>query len=59
MRRGLFVCLVALAAVSLEVAPAGAIVNGQLDGNLHPSTGALVAEYVQPGQKDVLCVRAR
>jgi secreted trypsin-like serine protease len=39
----------------LYVGPAGAIVNGQLDGNLHPEVGALIAEYVQPGEKDVLC----
>ncbi len=35
--------------------PAQAIVNGQLDGNLHPQVGALIAEYRQPGQKAVLC----
>ena len=35
-------------------APAGAIVNGQLDGNRHPEVGALIAE-LSPGQKDVLC----
>jgi secreted trypsin-like serine protease len=36
-------------------APAGAIVNGQLDGNRHPEVGALIAEFAAPGQKDVLC----
>ena len=44
-----------LASGLLYAGPAGAIVNGQLDGNLHPEVGALIAEYVQPGQKDVLC----
>lgn len=34
--------------------PAGAIVNGQLDGGRHPEVGALIAE-LSPDQKDVLC----
>ncbi len=34
-----FACLVASTAV-----PGGAIVNGQLDGNLHPQVGTLVAD---------------
>ncbi len=44
-----------LAAGVLAAAPAGAIVNGQLDDNLHPQVGALIAEFRQAGQKDVLC----
>jgi secreted trypsin-like serine protease len=44
-----------LGAGLLSASPARAIVNGQLDGNLHPQVGALVAEYRQPGQKAVLC----
>jgi secreted trypsin-like serine protease len=43
------------AAGMLAAAPAGAIVNGQLDGNLHPQVGALIAETGQDGQKEVLC----
>ena len=43
------------AAGMLAASPAGAIVNGQLDGNLHPQVGALIAEFRQAGQKDVLC----
>jgi secreted trypsin-like serine protease len=55
MTRRLLAVLSLLAAVLLYAGPAGAIVNGQLDGNLHPEVGALIAEYVQPGEKDVLC----
>ena len=44
-----------LAAGLLAANPAGAIVNGQLDGTLHPQVGALIAEFRQPGQKEVLC----
>jgi secreted trypsin-like serine protease len=44
-----------LAAGALAAVPAGAIVNGQLDGNLHPEVGALIAETGQGGQKSVLC----
>jgi secreted trypsin-like serine protease len=55
MRRLLVVLGLALAGGLLAANPAGAIVNGQLDGNLHPEAGALIAEYRQPGQKDVLC----
>jgi hypothetical protein len=44
-----------LAGGLLAANPAGAIVNGQLDGTLHPQVGALIAEFRQPGQKDVLC----
>jgi secreted trypsin-like serine protease len=55
MRKALLACLALVAAAVLQVGPAGAIVNGQLDGGLHPSTGALIAEYHQPGVKDVLC----
>ena len=35
--------------------PAGAITYGQLDGNGHPNVGAIVAEYIAPGQKDLFC----
>ncbi|HYY55673.1 MAG TPA: trypsin-like serine protease [Candidatus Dormibacteraeota bacterium] len=48
-----FVPLVTMTLVS--ALPAAAIVNGQLDGNLHPEVGALIAEYRQAGEKDVLC----
>jgi secreted trypsin-like serine protease len=44
-----------LATGVLAAAPAGAIVNGQLDGTLHPEAGALIAEFRQAGQKEVLC----
>ncbi len=47
-----------IASLTLAASPADAIVNGQVDGNLHPNVGALVAEYVQPGEKDALCSRA-
>jgi secreted trypsin-like serine protease len=57
MRRLLLLALLGLlgAAMLLTVGPAGAIVNGQLDDDLHPSVGALIAEFSQPGQKAVLC----
>jgi V8-like Glu-specific endopeptidase len=42
MRR-LVLALAALAAVLLPAAPAGAITNGTVDGNGHPSTGGLVS----------------
>src|SRR6266581_7268302 len=55
MTKRLLALLSLLAAALLYAGPAEAIVNGQLDGNLHPEAGALIAEYVQPGEKDVLC----
>ncbi len=55
MTRGLLALLSLVAAALLYAGPSGAIVNGQLDGNLHPQVGALIAEYVQPGEKNVLC----
>ena len=55
MRRHVVALLALAAAALLYTGPAGAIVNGQLDGKLHPEVGALIAEYVQPGEKDVLC----
>ncbi len=55
MKRWMLAFASLLAAVLLYAGPAGAIVNGQLDGKLHPEVGALIAEYVQPGEKDVLC----
>jgi secreted trypsin-like serine protease len=42
-------------AALLYSGPAGAIVNGQLDGTRHPEVGALIAEFRQAGQKDLLC----
>jgi secreted trypsin-like serine protease len=32
-----------------------AITYGQPDGNGHPNVGALVAEWVKPGEKDIVC----
>ena len=55
MRRGTLALLSLCAAALLHTGPAGAIVNGQLDGNRHPEVGALIAEFPQPGQKAVLC----
>lgn len=55
MRRRLLLVLPLLAVALLYASPASAIVNGQLDGNLHPQTGALIAEFREPGQKEVLC----
>jgi hypothetical protein len=55
MGRAIRVLLPLVAAALLYSGPAGAIVNGTLDGNRHPEVGALIAEFRQPGQKDVLC----
>jgi secreted trypsin-like serine protease len=44
-----------LGAGVLAAAPAGAIVNGQLDGGLHAQVGALIAELGPAGEKEVLC----
>src|SRR5919197_3638419 len=55
MMRGALALLCLLAAALLSSAPAGAIVNGQLDGTRHPEVGALIAEFRDAGQKDVLC----
>jgi secreted trypsin-like serine protease len=55
VRRRLLMVLPLLVVALLYASPANAIVNGQLDGNLHPQTGALIAEFRQPGQKAVLC----
>jgi secreted trypsin-like serine protease len=55
MRRGVLALVTLIVAASVLAAPAGSITQGQLDGNTHPEVGALIAEYVQPGEKDVLC----
>jgi hypothetical protein len=55
--RKVWLALVGMAAVlALGAAPAGAITFGQVDGNLHPNVGALLADYDEesPGP-DVLC----
>jgi secreted trypsin-like serine protease len=55
MGRAIRTLLPLLAAALLYSGPAGAIVNGTLDGTRHPEVGALIAEFRQAGQKDVLC----
>jgi len=55
MRRAIRTLSALFAAALLCSGPAGAIVNGQLDGTRHPEVGALIAEFRQAGQKDVLC----
>ena len=54
-RTPLVLCCAALLAVA-TAAPAGAITNGQPDGNLHPNVGAIVADWTSasPGP-DVTC----
>jgi secreted trypsin-like serine protease len=47
--------VLALAVGLAYAAPGEAIVNGQLDGNRHPEVGALIAEFREPGVKEVLC----
>lgn len=57
MKRGIPATLALVLAAIVYAAPAGSIVHGQLDGNLHPNVGAVIAEYDpdQPGVKQVLC----
>jgi hypothetical protein len=55
MRRTFLMIASVIVLSLLAVAPAAAITFGQPDGNRHPNVGALIAEYIQPGQKDVLC----
>ncbi|HEX6230762.1 MAG TPA: trypsin-like serine protease [Actinomycetota bacterium] len=52
MRR-LLASLAASALVILPAMPAGAIVDGEPDGDVHPMVGALVAEF--DGEKDWFC----
>ena len=40
---------------AVHVAPARAIVNGEPDGNRHPSTAILVAAYLDPAVKQRFC----
>jgi hypothetical protein len=55
MRRGILALLALIVAAGVQVVPSAAITQGHLDGTLHPEVGALIAEYAEPGQKDVLC----
>lgn len=52
MRKLLFV-LILTSLATLTAAPAGAIVDGEYDGNHHPMVGALVGEF--DGVKDWFC----
>jgi hypothetical protein len=45
----------ALAFSLLAGLPVSAITYGQPDGNGHPNVGGMLAEYVTPGRKDLLC----
>src|SRR5213075_3125328 len=47
MRRAIRTLSALFAAALLCSGPAGAIVNGQLDGTRHPEVGALIAEFRQ------------
>jgi hypothetical protein len=55
MRKTRMTILGVLLSAGLGVHPAGAITFGQPDGNRHPNVGALVAEWRQPGVKDIIC----
>jgi len=55
MRNRLQVALGACGVLVVVVAPLMAITYGQPDGNGHPNVGGLVAEWRNPGQKDLLC----
>lgn len=51
----LLTVLSVFAVIALAMPSANAIVYGEFDGNRHPHTGALVAEWREEGQKDLLC----
>lgn len=53
MRRALALCSMAAAWILVATAPAGAIVYGQPDGNLHPQVGTMVVEV--EGEKFSVC----
>lgn len=55
MRKAILSLVAAFGALLANGVGAGAITMGTIDGNLHPQTGAVIAEYVTPGQKQVLC----
>jgi secreted trypsin-like serine protease len=54
-RSGAMAVLAAAIASAVQVAPARAIVNGESDGNRHPSTAILVAAYLDPAVKQRFC----
>jgi hypothetical protein len=55
MRKNALAIAFTLALVLVTSGRANAIVNGTLDGTTHPEVGALIAEFLAAGQKDVLC----
>jgi secreted trypsin-like serine protease len=55
MQRKVVLVAAAMVLALIVAVPAHAITFGQPDGNRHPNVGALVAEYIEPGQKDILC----
>ncbi len=55
MRRTLSAVVVACAGLAAAVGPAGSIVGGQLDGNRHSSTGALIGTSPFTGQTGAYC----
>jgi hypothetical protein len=54
MKRLVAVAL-ATAVLTAGAVPANAITNGQADGDGHPYVAALVAEYLNPGEKQQFC----
>ncbi len=55
MYRKLVPLFVAVVVALVAIVPAYAITYGEPDGNAHPWVGGMVAEYRQPGQKDLIC----
>jgi len=55
MLRGIVGLLSVLVLLSALSSRASAITYGTPDGNGHPNVGALIAEWDEPGQKDILC----
>ncbi len=55
MRRIVPAVLAVTLALAVWVAPAAAITYGEPDNGAHPFVGALIAEWRDPGVKDMLC----
>ena len=55
MKRGAAIVLALVAFLAAFGGSASAITHGTADGNGHPNVGALIAEWREPGQKDLLC----
>ena len=53
--KAIILTILAVTVLSWRSGRASAITCRRLDGNGHPNVGALIAEFREPGQKDILC----